>query len=180
MKKKRSFRLALFVCFVDVVIITIYFFVIGMLTDMGRARAAAVSRQDVLLSNESFLSGLTQTLAHFDHQVHVVDTVFISEDSASRFIEYLESLGAKASVTVKVQGATPVSGHEHTFLSSGILVSGTLADIASYLSLLEHSPFLIDVQSVQYARSGEVKVLWQAQITILLKSFEGSSPVLQP
>ena len=95
---------------------------------------------------------------------------FVEEGGVADFIEYVESLGRKAGVTLEVRSVEvlPVAEGGESFeeLALTIETRGSWSEVMSFEQALETAPYGISITTTTFEREGDTRPLWRADVSL--------------
>jgi len=101
-----------------------------------------------------------------------IDDYFISSSTLISFIEELETLAQRTGASVNIESLD--QNEKENTVSLGMIVRGSSASITRFVSALEISPRLIQIESITLARAvGKGSTEWGAKITGTMYAYEG-------
>ncbi len=101
-----------------------------------------------------------------------IDLIFLKKEEIISFIETLENLGKKTSVSVKLSSVRVGEGKEEK-PSLSLELEGEFKQIFNYLLLMENLPYQIIIDDLDLRAGGisEEKKFWSARVGIKVASF---------
>jgi hypothetical protein len=111
---------------------------------------------------------LEDSLVDITKEKEIIDSVFLEserDDKIINFIQYLESLVEVANVSLELSGDVP---------KLDLKIKGELENIIKFTKFLDNMNYWISYDKAGLQRtenSDDIKVLWQADLNILVKSY---------
>lgn len=146
----------------------LFYFVVVKARDIARmAQKTEQMEQEERSVQEMKLSVEKDIISH-----QRIDSYFISSSTLISFIEELEALAQQTGVSVTIESLN--QNEKENTVSLDVITHGTSASLTRFVSALEISPRLIQIESITLARAvGKGNTEWGAKIIGTMYAYEG-------
>ena len=165
-----SRRLVLAVC-ANILALGLYLlFAWGISEGVDRYKLALAEKTRAERREQGLLN-LKKELELLSDERRQIDALFVPKSRVSAFVEEIEStaFAAGAAVSINTLRIEPAGGTDALYVD--YTVKGSLGMITDQLSRLDLLPYIIDVRSVDISKDLEEKTLWNARVTLALRSY---------
>lgn len=145
--------------------IYLYSSIDGKMTTISEVKAQIKNAEDRLSQRRA----LKSLVSNIGDRKQKIDSVFLDKDSLILFIESMEDAGRASGVSLKISG-----GDSSVAPSFTLSAEGSYGRIINFLSLLESTPYKIDIKSASFHEQGGVEAegVWKADFEVTLLSYE--------